>query len=166
MICSWTPRGIDCSRPVSSPIVETKGNLHAVGGNRMHKFMIFSIAVLSSLSIVSAPAKAQTKGLPERVMFPSADGRTTLVGYLYRPLRSAAPAPAIVMMHGRSGAYSSKADGIYDASTLSKRHKAWEDLIGREPELPEHLKPEAADAVGHGRCTMIALLPDREGAQS
>ena len=29
------------------------------------------------------------------------------------------------MMHGRAGAYSSLANGIYDASTLSKRHQAW-----------------------------------------
>jgi dienelactone hydrolase len=32
--------------------------------------------------------------------------------------------PAVVMMHGRAGAYSSLA-GVYDASTLSQRHKLW-----------------------------------------
>jgi carboxymethylenebutenolidase len=34
-------------------------------------------------------------------------------------------APAVVMMHGRAGAYSSLADGRYDASTLSQRHQMW-----------------------------------------
>jgi dienelactone hydrolase len=29
------------------------------------------------------------------------------------------------MMHGRAGAYSESAGGVYDATTLSKRHKAW-----------------------------------------
>jgi carboxymethylenebutenolidase len=64
--------------------------------------------------------------LPERVTFTSAYGRTTLVGYLFRPARMAAPgAPGVVMMHGRAGAYSSKANGVYDAATLSLRHQAW-----------------------------------------
>jgi dienelactone hydrolase len=31
----------------------------------------------------------------------------------------------VVMMHGRAGAYSSRANGVYDATTLSKRHQAW-----------------------------------------
>jgi carboxymethylenebutenolidase len=55
----------------------------------------------------------------------SGDGRTTLVGYLYKPARSAAArVPAVVMMHGRVGAYSERAN-VYDGSTLSLRHKAW-----------------------------------------
>src|SRR5205085_12518151 len=33
--------------------------------------------------------------------------------------------PAVVMMHGRAGPYSSAANGVYDASTLSKRHQEW-----------------------------------------
>ena len=37
----------------------------------------------------------------------------------------AARVPAVVMMHGRAGAYSSRAHGVYSAATLSKRHKAW-----------------------------------------
>jgi carboxymethylenebutenolidase len=63
---------------------------------------------------------------PERVTFLSADGRTELVGYLFRPATMPAPrVPAVVMMHGRGGAYSSRAGGIYDGSTLSKRHRMW-----------------------------------------
>ena len=66
---------------------------------------------------------------PERVTFPSSDGKTTLTGYLYLPkARRAARNPAVVMMHGRAGAYSSAAHGAYDAKTLSKRHKVWGEL--------------------------------------
>lgn len=64
----------------------------------------------------------------ERVTFPSQDGKTTLVGYLFRPRGVAGRAPAVVMMHGRAGAYSSQANGVYDASTLSTRHQAWGEL--------------------------------------
>src|SRR5262249_1119496 len=49
-----------------------------------------------------------------------------LVGYLYKPTTmNAERLPAVVMMHGRAGAYSERAHGVYDASTLSLRHKAW-----------------------------------------
>jgi dienelactone hydrolase len=70
--------------------------------------------------------------LPDRVTFRSLDDRTTLVGYVYAPRphadHPAAPAPAVVMMHGRSGAYSSLANGKYDASTISQRHQMWGEL--------------------------------------
>lgn len=71
-------------------------------------------------------AQAQDEGpVPERVTFPSGDRRTTLVAYLYKPAASKGRVPAIVMMHGRVGAYSERAEGVFDASTLSLRHKAW-----------------------------------------
>jgi len=62
--------------------------------------------------------------LAERVTFPSADRATMLVGYLFRP-EGPHPArmPAVVMMHGRAGAYSEAADGEYDERTLSRRHQ-------------------------------------------
>lgn len=67
-----------------------------------------------------------TAAQPERVTFPSADGTTTLVGYLFKPDPLPAPrVPAVVMMHGRGGAYSSRAKGVYDAAMLSQRHQAW-----------------------------------------
>ena len=63
---------------------------------------------------------------PERVTFPSADGRTTLIGYVFTPsTNSSTRVPAVVMMHGRGGAYSSLAKGRYDGSTLSLRHQMW-----------------------------------------
>ena len=72
---------------------------------------------------------ARAADLPERVTFPSADGKTTLVGYLFKPDAAPRPrVPAVVMMHGRAGAYSSRAQGTYDATTLSRRHQAWGQL--------------------------------------
>jgi dienelactone hydrolase len=66
---------------------------------------------------------------PERVTFPSADGKTTLVGYLFVPAQGGAQRrPGVVMMHGRAGAYSSLARGVYDATTLSRRHRGWGEL--------------------------------------
>ncbi len=71
--------------------------------------------------------------VPERVSFLSADGKTNLVGYLFKPDgKSGGKRPAIVMMHGRAGAYSTAAKGIYDATTLSQRHRAWGELWARE----------------------------------
>jgi dienelactone hydrolase len=91
----------------------------------MSKFNGLLPAVLVFLSAVAARADT----LPERVSFPSADGRTTILGYLFLPERSSAGRlPAVVMMHGRAGAYSTNAKGRYDASTLSRRHAAWGTL--------------------------------------
>lgn len=64
--------------------------------------------------------------VPERVTFPSADGTTTLTAYLFRPeTKTTGPAPAVVMMHGRGGVYSSLANGDYNAATISRRHQEW-----------------------------------------
>ena len=59
------------------------------------------------------------------VQFQSMDGKTLLDGYLFVPIGKTAKAPAVVMMHGRAGPFSSLADGKYDATTLSKRHLFW-----------------------------------------
>lgn len=48
------------------------------------------------LSVAAAAAAPQT------VYFPSADGRTALVGYVFQPT-TPGPWPAIVMLHGRGG---------------------------------------------------------------
>src|SRR5262249_18089323 len=75
------------------------------------------------------PGRGQVAGtLPTTVQFPSADGKTTLIGFVYTPKdRRASRAPAVVMMHGRAGPYSInvKNGGPYNASTLSKRHRMW-----------------------------------------
>ena len=61
---------------------------------------------------------------PKTVRFPSEDRQIDLVGYLFEPSGGGAHA-AVVMLHGRAGPYSSLANGVYTAATLSKRHKEW-----------------------------------------
>jgi dienelactone hydrolase len=89
----------------------------------MHRRSIFAPAI--ALLAFAGPAAAQQ---PQRVTFPSADGKTTLIGYVFAPAKRTERAPAVVMMHGRGGAYSSAAKGRYDTATLSKRHRAWGSL--------------------------------------
>ena len=62
--------------------------------------------------------------LPDTVTFASKDYKTTLSAYLFKPA-TPAPWPAVVMLHGRSGVYSSTAKGRYNAETLSARHRDW-----------------------------------------
>jgi dienelactone hydrolase len=76
--------------------------------------------------MLSFPALAAPYSRPERVTFLSNDGRTTLVGYVFKPTTPRGRrVPAVVMMHGRAGAYSSQANGRYDADTLTRRHTEW-----------------------------------------
>lgn len=83
------------------------------------------VAMVGAL-LIARPWPAHAEPQPERVAFLSADGRTELVGYLFKPSGMQAPrVSAVVMMHGRAGAYSSRAGGVYDASTLSRRHMLW-----------------------------------------
>ena len=89
------------------------------------------LAIACALMSFAAQAQAPQRVVPQiaqRVTFPSLDGKTTLTGYLFLPRASAGRVPAVVMMHGRAGAYSSRANGTYDAATLSKRHRAWGEL--------------------------------------
>jgi len=78
-----------------------------------------------TLSTVVTLAALAAPPVPRTVHFMSEDGKTRLVGYLFEPSRSTQPVPAIVLLHGRAGPYSSLAHGKYTAETLSKRHKAW-----------------------------------------
>jgi dienelactone hydrolase len=87
------------------------------------------IRYLSAIAVLLGAFGAHAETVPERVTFPSADGHTLLVGYLFMPAHQDGTArPAVVMMHGRAGAYSSNARGRFDASTLSQRHRAWGEL--------------------------------------
>ncbi|MBM4263421.1 MAG: dienelactone hydrolase family protein [Deltaproteobacteria bacterium] len=61
---------------------------------------------------------------PETVKFASRDGKTELVGYLFKPA-GAGPHPAVVMLHGRGGPYSALRPGVADATNLTARHRLW-----------------------------------------
>lgn len=89
-------------------------------------------ATCAALFALDVPAVAQQQPVTvEPVTFASRDGKTQVVGYLFKSSATADKAPAVVMLHGRSGAYSSLAKEKYDATTLSVRHKAWGQLLAR-----------------------------------
>lgn len=71
--------------------------------------------------------EAASRSRGERVTFRSMDEpRTELTAYLFRPRTPVqGDAPAVVLMHGRAGAYSSLANGVYDETTLTQRHRYW-----------------------------------------
>jgi dienelactone hydrolase len=80
---------------------------------------ILPAATALTLALLHSAAHANSI----RVSFPGPDG-VTLTGFVFAP-SSGGKHPAVVMMHGRGGAYSSRAKGEYGAATLSKRHKFW-----------------------------------------
>jgi dienelactone hydrolase len=102
---------------------------------------------------------------PETVFFPSADGRTEIVGYLFKPA-AAGPHGAVVLLHGRGGPYSinDNADctlvsrsvaSACNAGTLSKRHRMWGEYWaahGYLALLPDSFGPRGK-AHGFGRFT-------------
>jgi dienelactone hydrolase len=81
---------------------------------------IFPLLVVALLVVAGCTFAAE----PKTVHFPSEDRQIDLTGYLFEPSGGGAHA-AVVMLHGRAGPYSSLANGVYTAATLSKRHKAW-----------------------------------------
>jgi dienelactone hydrolase len=80
---------------------------------------------------VAEKPTAQAKVKVETVKFMSSDGKNMINGYVFTTEGGAAKKPAIVMVHGRSGAYSSLADGVYNADSLSSRHKMWGRMWAR-----------------------------------
>ncbi len=93
--------------------------------------------VLAACLAFAAPAFAAKShaSAAQAVHFPSADGHTELVGYLFTPA-GPGPHPAVVMLHGRAGPYSSNVntactlvapdhESPCNATTLSKRHEMW-----------------------------------------
>src|SRR3954452_12926537 len=120
-----------------------------------------SMAVVAVLGL--APAAAAQ---PDTVYFPSADGRTELTGYLFMP-RGQGPFPAVIMLHGRGGPYSSNVNAdctlvssappasLCNAGTLSKRHMMWGSYWaerGYLALLPDSFGPRGK-AHGFGRYT-------------
>jgi len=77
---------------------------------------------MSALALMSGMVLAAD--VPETVVFPSRDGKTQIKGFLFKPEKPG-PYPAVVMLHGRAGPYSSLAQGVYTAETLTMRHKMW-----------------------------------------
>ena len=86
--------------------------------------MLRSLALLFACCGFGLPAQGAASYTPETIRFQSLDGRTELVAYLFAPTAQG-PHPAIVMLHGRGGPYSSLKRGTYTAETLTMRHRMW-----------------------------------------
>jgi carboxymethylenebutenolidase len=125
--------------------------------------------IACALPLFSASA---ARAEPQTVFFESADGATEIVGYLFKPT-TPGPHPAVVLMHGRAGPYSTNdnagctfvgrgARSACNASTLSKRHVMWGEFWaarGVLALLPDSFGPRGK-ARGFGRFSHGA--PDRD----
>jgi dienelactone hydrolase len=89
---------------------------------QVHRLRRAATGLLAAASLFVGSSFASE--VPQTVYSTSRDGRTTLAGYLFVP-QSAPPWPAVVMLHGRAGPYSTAAKGRADATTLSARHREW-----------------------------------------
>jgi len=102
------------------------------------------LMMVSSLATGSAWSAAV-----DTVHFKSADGKTELTGYLFAPAGSG-PHPAVVMLHGRSGPYSSLKRGQHDADALSQRHLMWGRFWAERGYLALHVDSFGPRGYGDG----------------
>ncbi|MBR0895477.1 dienelactone hydrolase family protein [Bradyrhizobium tropiciagri] len=124
-----------------------------------HRAIPIALLMLTTLPTAAAAA-------PDTVFFPSADGKTEIVGYLFRP-QTPGPHPAIVLLHGRGGPYSinvnqdctlvsrTNPSAACNAGSLSKRHAMWGHYWadrGYVALLPDSFGPRGK-AHGFGRFT-------------
>lgn len=111
---------------------------------------------------------------PETVYFPGGDG-TELVGYLFRPADNAEHLrhPAVVMLHGRGGPYSSNVNATCsrvgrdisspcNAGTLSLRHKMWGEYWAARGYLALHVDSFGPRGRAHGYGRNSHDLPERQ----
>jgi dienelactone hydrolase len=124
-----------------------------------HRTFILAGALSAIMTAAAAAAE------PETVFFKSADDRTEIVGYLFKP-QTAGPHSAIVLLHGRGGPYSINHNkdctfvsrsvaSACNAGTLSMRHRMWGEYWaerGYLALLPDSFGPRGK-AHGFGRFT-------------
>jgi len=133
---------------------------------RVTSLLLATIATCWSATASAAP--------PDTVYFPGSDG-TVLVGYLFRPVDNAGHArhPAIVMLHGRGGPYSSNVnarctrvgrdvDSPCNAGTLSARHKMWGEYWAARGYLALHVDSFGPRGRAHGYGRHSHDLPERQ----
>jgi dienelactone hydrolase len=124
-----------------------------------HRAIPIVLLMLTTLPTAAAAA-------PDTVFLRSADGKTEIVGYLFRP-QTPGPHPAIVLLHGRGGPYSinvnrdctlvsrTNPSAACNAGSLSKRHAMWGQYWadhGYVALLPDSFGPRGK-AHGFGRFT-------------
>lgn len=86
---------------------------------------------------------------PETVQFMSADGRTRLTGYVFVP-QAPGRYPAVVMLHGRAGSYSSLKRGQHTADALTQRHRMWGEFWAARGYVAIHVDSFGPRGYGDG----------------
>jgi len=117
------------------------------------------LARLAALCI-AFPCSPSFANPPSTVYFLSADATTKLVGYVFTPVGGGRH-PAVVMLHGRGGPYSSLSNqrctfvregeaSPCGASTLSQRHVGWGEFWAARGYLALHVDSFGPRGRGHG----------------
>lgn len=107
--------------------------------SRVRRYLIIKNNILYIfIAVVLEVGAGGVFAAPEEVHFSSRDGETRLTGFLFRP-EQRGPYPAVVMLHGRAGAYSSLSHGKYTAQSLSLRHKMWGEFWAQRGYLALHV---------------------------
>jgi carboxymethylenebutenolidase len=134
---------------------------------------LLAASIASAEEKMTEPKTTEPKiAKPETVYFESADGKTEIVGYLFKP-RDAGAHGAVVMLHGRAGPYSTNVNedctlvargtsSPCNAATLSKRHRMWGAYWaarGYLALLPDSFGPRG---VGHGFGRFTHGDPERD----
>jgi carboxymethylenebutenolidase len=139
---------------------------------KRRKSFRLAAGAVSLLAGIGWHAAAIAGAEPATVYFVSADGKTRLVGYLFAP-STGGPHPAVVMLHGRAGLYSSNVNtectlvarervSPCNATSLSKRNAAWGAFWaerGYVALLPDSFGPRGR---GHGFGRFTHGDPERE----
>ena len=86
---------------------------------------------------------------PDTVTFMSADGNTKLTGYVFAPA-SPGPHPAVVMLHGRGGSYSTLKRGQHNADALTQRHQMWGNFWAARGYVAIHVDSFGPRGFGEG----------------
>ena len=120
------------------------------------------LVLLVALPCVAKPrvAPAVNDTDASTVYFPSGDGKTELVGYVFKP-SGRGPFPAIVMLHGRAGPYSANVNAgctfvrrgehsACNAETQSMRAKMWGAFWAERGVLAIHVDSFGPRGRGHG----------------
>lgn len=98
--------------------------------NKNNGLLYFGLLLMAAGDVFSAT--------PDTVKFFSRDGKTELIGYLFKPV-SAGPHPAVVMLHGRAGPYSLLKPGVAAADNLTARHRMWGEFWAARGYLALHV---------------------------
>lgn len=142
-----------------------------MSSSRAYRQLLAMFMVQALLMASTGPALARSAN-PDTVYFPSADHQTELVAYLFHSHRTG-PHPAVVMLHGRAGPYSSNVNADCtvvgrtvaspcSAHTLTKRHMSWGEHwadLGYDALLVDSFGPRGR---GHGYAKGSHDDPDRD----